>query len=67
MGRHDEPNEYGFSGGATAPQPPPRGQQDERDAAERVAVPGDDLTTEFDAMLPGGADRDEDEDRPGRR
>ncbi|GIM85686.1 hypothetical protein [Salinispora arenicola] len=43
MSRHDEPNEYGFAGGATAPEPPPGGRADERDRAEEVAVPGDDL------------------------
>ncbi|MBY8874726.1 hypothetical protein K7640_23130 [Micromonospora sp. PLK6-60] len=44
MSRHDEPNEYGFAGGATAPEPPPGGRPDEQDLAEAVAVPGDDLT-----------------------
>ncbi|MBM0233235.1 hypothetical protein JNW91_16025 [Micromonospora sp. STR1_7] len=44
MSRHDEPNEYGFAGGATAPEPQPGGKPDERDLAEEVAVPGDDLT-----------------------
>ncbi|MFG1893970.1 hypothetical protein ACGFIP_08150 [Micromonospora zamorensis] len=44
MSRHDEPNEYGFSGGATAPEPQPGGKPDEQDRVEAVAVPGDDLT-----------------------
>ncbi|WBB76334.1 hypothetical protein O7602_12725 [Micromonospora sp. WMMD1128] len=44
MSRHDEPNEYGFAGGATAPEPPAGGRADEQDRAEQVAVPGDDLT-----------------------
>jgi hypothetical protein len=44
MGRHDEPNEYGFAGDGTAPEPPPGGKADEQDRAEAVAVPGDDLT-----------------------
>ncbi|MFJ6194512.1 hypothetical protein [Micromonospora sp. NPDC092111] len=44
MSRHDEPNEYGFVGEATAPEPPAGGRQDEQDRAEAVAVPGDDLT-----------------------
>ncbi|MEH1056735.1 hypothetical protein V6U89_16205 [Micromonospora sp. CPCC 206171] len=47
MSRHDEPNEYGFAGGATAPEPPPGGRIDEQDRAEAVAVPGDDLTEPF--------------------
>ncbi|MGW5581030.1 hypothetical protein [Micromonospora chokoriensis] len=44
MSRHDEPNEYGFSGAGTAPEPPPGGKPDEQDRVEEVAVPGDDLT-----------------------
>jgi hypothetical protein len=44
MGRHDEPNEYGYAGGATATEPPPGGKPDEQDRVEAVAVPGDDLT-----------------------
>lgn len=44
MSRHDEPNEYGYAGGATAPEPQPGGKPDEQDLAEEVAVPGDDLT-----------------------
>ncbi|MER7893846.1 hypothetical protein ABTX15_28950 [Micromonospora sp. NPDC094482] len=43
MSRHDEPNEYGFAGAGTAPEPPPGGRVDEQDRAEEVAVPGDDL------------------------
>jgi hypothetical protein len=49
--RHDEPNEYGFAGDPTAPEPPPPGQRDELDAAEEVAVPGDDLTGELSDAL----------------
>lgn len=44
MSRHDEPNEYGFAGGATAPEPPAGGRADDQDRAEQIAVPGDDLT-----------------------
>ena len=49
MNRSNEPNEYGFVGGATAPQPP-SDEHDDHDAenddqAEEVAVPADDLTT----------------------
>ena len=60
MSRHDEPNEYGFAGGATAPEPPPGGRADEQDRAEQVAVPGDDLTEPLaDALeeTEDGADR----------
>jgi hypothetical protein len=51
MSRHDEPNEYGFAGAGTAPEPPPHGRPDELDATEEVAVPGDDLTAEFTEAL----------------
>ena len=51
MGRHDEPNEYGFAGGATAPEPPPRGQRDADEIAEREAVPAGDLTEGLRAAL----------------
>ncbi|MEU8375726.1 hypothetical protein AB0C22_21750 [Micromonospora sp. NPDC048894] len=61
MSRHDEPNEYGFAGGATAPQPQPGGRPDEQDRAEAVAVPGDDLTEAVAEALeetePDGRDR----------
>ncbi|MFG3417430.1 hypothetical protein [Micromonospora sp. NPDC048063] len=43
MSKHDEPNEYGFAGDATAPQPPAGGRADEQDRAEEVGVPADDL------------------------
>jgi hypothetical protein len=40
----NEPNEFGFSGGATAPQPDPERAQDETAEGENIAVPADDLT-----------------------
>ena len=47
MSRHDEPNEYGFAGDTTAPEPPPGARPDELDKAEQVAVPADDLTEPY--------------------
>ncbi|HEY0700113.1 MAG TPA: hypothetical protein VGD43_20195 [Micromonospora sp.] len=47
MRQHDEPNEYGFAGEATAPEPPPRNRRDPLDEEEAVAVPGSDITTEL--------------------
>ncbi|SCL33215.1 hypothetical protein GA0070624_4684 [Micromonospora rhizosphaerae] len=44
MSRHDDPNEYGFAGEPTAPEPPPGARPDEQDKAEAVAVPADDFT-----------------------
>ncbi|MFI2711119.1 hypothetical protein ACH495_13425 [Micromonospora sp. NPDC018662] len=65
MSRHDEPNEYGFAGGATAPEPPAGGRADEQDREERVAVPGDDLTEPSADAL---EETEDDADRPaGRR
>ncbi|MER7459589.1 hypothetical protein [Micromonospora sp. NPDC126480] len=64
MSRHDEPNEYGFAGGATAPQPPPGGRADEQDRAEEVAVPGDDLMEPVSDAL---ADEQEERRRTERR
>ncbi|MFC7548899.1 hypothetical protein [Plantactinospora sp. GCM10030261] len=58
MSRHDEPNEYGFAGEGTAPEPPPAGERDEVEAAEAVAVPGGDLTAEFSEALPDGPEED---------
>ena len=40
----NEPNEFGFAGGATAPQPEPDREPTEHVDAERIAVPSDDLT-----------------------
>jgi hypothetical protein len=42
-GEEMEPNEYGFAGGATAPEPE-RERSDPHDHAEDVAVPSGDLT-----------------------
>ncbi|WBB68972.1 hypothetical protein [Micromonospora sp. WMMD812] len=51
MSKHDEPNEYGFAGDPTAPEPPPKGQVDEQDRVEEVAVPGDDITESVSEAL----------------
>ncbi|EEP69985.1 hypothetical protein MCAG_00312 [Micromonospora sp. ATCC 39149] len=66
MSRHDEPNEYGFAGGATAPQPPPGGRPDEQDLAQEVAVPGDDLTESFSDAVSEETEPAE-EDEPAER
>ncbi|MFG1951795.1 hypothetical protein [Micromonospora sp. NPDC048830] len=69
MSRHDEPNEFGYSGGATAPEPPPGGRPDEQDLAEEVAVPADDLTHPYSDALAEEteqAEEEEGEHPPGR-
>ncbi|MFC0006426.1 hypothetical protein [Micromonospora siamensis] len=60
MSKHDEPNEYGFAGGATAPEPPAGGRPDEQDRAEAVAVPGDDFTEPLTDAL---SDTDEEQEQ----
>ncbi|WP_320068475.1 hypothetical protein [Micromonospora sp. RTGN7] len=67
MSRHDEPNEYGFAGGATAPQPQPGGRPDEQDLAEQVAVPGDDLTEPVTDALTEETEQSDEGEREKRR
>ena len=43
-GESNRPNEFGYSGDGTAPQPEPERDPADESAAERVAVPSDDLT-----------------------
>jgi hypothetical protein len=40
----DQPNEFGFAGGATAPQPKPTGESIEEVEGESIAVPASDIT-----------------------
>ena len=62
---HDEPNEYGFSGGATGPEPGP-GDTSPGDAyGESIAVPAGDLTGAITAALEH--DSADDEDEPAER
>lgn len=59
----DEPNEAGFSGGATTPQVvADRGVEE----AERIAVPDSDLTTAIASAISGRAGRDEEEESEQR-
>ncbi|MDQ7906073.1 hypothetical protein RB614_16290 [Phytohabitans sp. ZYX-F-186] len=57
----DEPNEAGFAGGATTPQavPEDRGTQE----AERIAIPGDDLTSAVSGAISGATERDRQDER----
>ncbi|MFY1670950.1 hypothetical protein ACN27G_13420 [Plantactinospora sp. WMMB334] len=67
MTRHDEPNEYGFAGGATLPEPErPHKRDAVAEEAEEAAVPGSDLSREFrEALADSDQEDDEDEGRPG--
>jgi hypothetical protein len=56
----DEPNEFGFSGGATAPEP--ERERAEDNYGESIAVPAGDLTGAITAAIDeisGGDDEDE--------
>ncbi|MCY1144929.1 hypothetical protein OWR29_43620 [Actinoplanes sp. Pm04-4] len=56
---HDEPNEFGFAGGATAPEPE-RGT--EEGYGESIAVPAGDLTGAITGAIEEATERD-DEDK----
>jgi hypothetical protein len=58
-----EPNEFGFAGGGTAPQPQPEDRDDS--TGERIAVPADDLTNAFSGGV-GDATVDDDESADNR-
>ena len=60
MRSHDEPNEWGFAGQGTAPEPAhDTPEEARRDAAEDIAVPGADLATELSQALVDATDGDE--------
>jgi hypothetical protein len=50
-----EPNEEGFAGAATAPQPEGEPSPREPAAGEEIAVPGDDLTAPIMSVMTGSA------------
>jgi len=53
---HDEPNEYGFAGGATAPEPE-RGTGE--GLGESIAVPAGDLTEAISEAIDEATTRDD--------
>jgi hypothetical protein len=56
---HDEPNEYGFAGGATTPTPEPSSGES---FGEAVAVPAGDITGSLMGAIDGVGARDEDDE-----
>jgi hypothetical protein len=57
----DQPNEYGFSGGATAPEPEPDTRSPEEVDGEAIAVPAGDLTGAISHAIEDATEsRDED-------
>jgi hypothetical protein len=57
----DQPNEFGFSGGATAPEPEPERRPIEEVDGESIAVPAGDLTGAVVESIEELADRHPDE------
>ena len=58
----DQPNEFGFAGGATAPQPEPDRRTADQVDGESIAVPAGDLTGAITHAIEDATDRDDDED-----
>ncbi|MEQ4304550.1 hypothetical protein ABNF97_24765 [Plantactinospora sp. B6F1] len=68
MTRHDEANEYGFAGEVALPEPEPPHKRDVvEEEAEDIAVPGSDLSREFQEALADSDQVDEGEGRPSTR
>ena len=61
----DQPNEYGFAGGATAPEPQPDRRPIEDIDAEAIAVPSGDLTGAIVEAIEEGAERHRHDDEEG--
>jgi hypothetical protein len=60
----NEPNEWGFAGDPSTPEPQPTSRSEDDDA-EGIAVPSGDLTAPIMEALEGaGPRRDDDEDTP---
>ena len=57
----DKPNEFGFAGGATAPQPQPTREPIEDVEGESIAVPAGDLTGSITEALDDLTERKDDD------
>ncbi|UQU65562.1 hypothetical protein COUCH_04335 [Couchioplanes caeruleus] len=53
------PNEYGFSGGATAPEPEPRSERADDVDGEAIAVPAGDITGAVSHAIEDATTRDD--------
>jgi hypothetical protein len=58
----DQPNEYGFSGGATAPEPEPDERSAEEMDGESIAVPAGDLTGSITHAIEDVTDRNHEDE-----
>jgi hypothetical protein len=56
----DQPNEYGFAGGATAPEPEPTRESAEEAEGESIAVPSGDITGALSDAVEDMSNRDDD-------
>ena len=57
----DQPNEFGFAGGATAPEPEPDHRTPEEVDGESIAVPAGDLTGAITHAIEEATDRHDDD------
>jgi len=57
----DQPNEFGFAGGATAPQPEPDHRTAEEVDGESIAVPAGDLTGAITHAIEDATERDDED------
>jgi hypothetical protein len=58
----DQPNEFGFAGGATAPEPEPDQRTADQVDGESIAVPAGDLTGAITHAIEDATERDDDEE-----
>jgi hypothetical protein len=58
-----QPNEQGFAGGATAPEPLPEKKPIDEVDGESVAVPAGDITGAITEAIDDLVDRDDEDDR----
>jgi len=58
----DQPNEFGFAGGATAPQPEPDRRTADQVDGESIAVPAGDLTGAITHAIEEVTEHDEEDD-----
>ena len=58
----DQPNEFGFAGGATAPQPEPDRRTADQVDGESIAVPDGDLTGAITHAIEEVTEHDEEDD-----
>jgi len=61
----DKPNEFGFAGEGTAPQPEPTTESDDEAQGESIAVPAGDLTGAITSAMDEVTEKREEETESG--